>query len=85
MVAEPPLHHAVGQFDRRVQSLGILEFWPVEQDIGPLFERREIVAGEGVDMRGRPKFDVSGHVSGPPADESVDLAMMTFCTSDAPS
>jgi hypothetical protein len=64
VVAKPALNHAVCQLDRGVQSLGILEFGPVEQEIRPLVERREIVAGEGVDVRGRPKLDVSSHVSG---------------------
>jgi hypothetical protein len=62
VVPESTLDHTVGQFDRSVQSLGVLEFGPVEQHIGPLIERREIVAGEGVDVRGRPKFDVLSHV-----------------------
>ncbi|MGA9195155.1 MAG: hypothetical protein WB037_08700 [Pseudolabrys sp.] len=64
MVAETALDHAVRQFDRDVQALGILKFRPVEQNVRPLIERRKIVAGEGIDMCGWAKLDVSCHVSG---------------------
>ena len=63
VVAETALDHAVRQFDGDVQTLGILKFRAIEQDVRPLIERREIVAGEGIDMRGRAKLDVSSHVS----------------------
>ena len=84
MVAEAPLDHAVGQFDRGVEALGILEFRAIQQDVRPLIERREIVAREGIDVCGRTELDVSSHVT-PAAAESTERAMMIFWTSDAPS
>ena len=84
-VAETALDHAVRQFDGGVQALGILKFRPIEQDVRPLIERRKIVAGEGIDMRGRAKLDVSLSCQRPAADESTDRAMMIFWTSEAPS
>ena len=68
-VAEAALDVAVGQFDRGVQVFRILEFRPVEDEVGPLIERRKIVAREGVDMRGRTelwRFSWRCHVSAPP-------------------
>ena len=55
VVAEAALDHAVGQLDRGVELLGIVE--AVEQEVRPLLERRKIVAGERVDMGGRPEHD----------------------------
>ena len=53
VVAEALLDHAVGQLDGGVEVLGILELRPVEQQVGPLLGRRQIVAREGVDVAGR--------------------------------
>ena len=52
-VAKAALDHAVGQFDRGVEMFRILEFRPVEQKLRPLLERRQVVARERIDMRGR--------------------------------
>jgi hypothetical protein len=51
VVAEPLAHHGVGEFDCGVQSLRIGE--AVERQIGPLVCRRQAVAGEGIDVRGK--------------------------------
>ena len=51
VVAHPLVDDPVGELDRGVEVLGILE--PVEQQVGPLGERREIVAGERVDVATR--------------------------------
>ena len=50
MVAEAALDHAVGQFDRGVEIFGIVE--ALEQKVRPVGRRRQIVAGESVDMGG---------------------------------
>ena len=52
VVAEALLDHAVGQLHGGVEVLGILELGPVEQEVGPLLGRREVVAREGVDVGG---------------------------------
>ena len=64
VVAEAALDVAVGQFDRGVEVIGILEFRPVEQDFRPQIERRKIVARKRIDMRGGAEFDVR-HVIAP--------------------
>ena len=51
VVAEALLHHPVGQLDGGVEVFGILELRPVQQQVGPLLGRRQVVAREGVDVR----------------------------------
>ncbi len=51
VVAEALLDHAIGQLDRGVEVFGILELRPVQQQVGPLLGRRQIVARERVDVR----------------------------------
>jgi hypothetical protein len=52
VVTEPLLDHAVGQFDGDIQVRRILKLRPIEQQIGPLVEGRQIVASEGVSVSG---------------------------------
>ena len=85
VVAKAFLDHAVGQFDADIEPLRILEFRPVEQKVGPLIERRQVVAREGVDMRGRAEGDFIAHGAAPEISDRTARAMMTFWTSDAPS
>jgi hypothetical protein len=54
VVAEALLDQPIGQLDRGVEMLGVVE--TVEQELGPLVERREIVTRERVDMSGRPEL-----------------------------
>ena len=54
VVAEALLDQAVGQLDGGVEVLGIVE--AVEQEIRPLVGRRQIVAGERVDVCGRAEL-----------------------------
>ena len=54
VVAESLLDQAVGQLDRGVEVLGVVE--AVEQELRPLVERREMVAGERVDVCSRAEL-----------------------------
>ncbi|GAA0635675.1 hypothetical protein GCM10009535_09690 [Streptomyces thermocarboxydovorans] len=40
------------QFGGAVEPFGVLQLRQVEAELGPLFRWREVVAGEGVDVRG---------------------------------
>jgi hypothetical protein len=51
MIAEPFLDHAVCQFDRDVQVLRVLELRPVEQQVGPLIDGRQMVPRKRVNVR----------------------------------
>ena len=84
VVAETLLDHAVGELDTGVEALGVLEFRTIEQNVRPLIGRRQVVAREGVDMRGRTEVDRSAHADAPISDRTL-RAMTTFCTSEAPS
>ena len=61
-VTEPVFHHPVGQFDRRVQGLGIVD--PVQQQLGPQLGRRQVVPGKCVGVRGRVELRIRH--GGPP-------------------
>ena len=54
VVAESLLDESVGELDGGVEVLGIVE--AVEQELRPLVERREMVAGERVDVRRRAEL-----------------------------
>ena len=54
VVAEALFDQSVGQLDRGVEVLGIVE--AVEQEVRPLVDRRKIVAGKRVDMCGRAEL-----------------------------
>jgi hypothetical protein len=58
VVTEAALHHPVGELDRHVEVLGILE--PVEVQLGPLVERRQVFPGEGVDVAAGAQAAVHG-------------------------
>ncbi len=58
----PVARPAVQQFGGAVQPLGVAQLRQVEAELGPLVRRREMVAGEGVDVRGEPWT----HVDAPP-------------------
>ena len=51
VVAEAALDHPIRQFDRRVEMIGIGE--AIEQEVGLLVLRREIVARERIDVSTR--------------------------------
>jgi hypothetical protein len=50
MVAKAALNHAVGQLDRGVHGIWIVE--PLQPKVGPLIGRRQVVARERVSMSG---------------------------------
>jgi hypothetical protein len=52
VVTEPLLDHAVRQFDGDVQVWRIVKLRPIQQQLGPLVNRRKIVASEGVSVSG---------------------------------
>ncbi len=72
MIAEAACHHAVGQFDGRVQLLGIVETG--QQHLGPLLRRRKIVPCESIDV-GRMAEQGPSHNHAP---ASICRAIMTF-------
>ena len=81
VIAETLLDQAIGQLDRGVEVLGVVE--AVEQQLGPFVERRQVVARERVDVCGRPQRD--GH-SGTTAVASISTfarcsTNATTCTS----
>jgi hypothetical protein len=64
MVAEPFLDHAVRQFNGDVEVLRILKLRPVEQQIGPLVERRQMVPRKRIQVRRRTqRFDSTLHLA----------------------
>ena len=48
-----PFHHGVEELDRAVETLRVLDLWHVEAQHRPLLLGRQVVAAEGVDVRGR--------------------------------
>ncbi len=80
---------ALRQLDGDVQVVGVLILRLLQQQIGPLLRRRQMVAGESVFMCAG-----SEHIAcllsaltrrGAPQCASASRAIITFCTSDAPS
>ena len=64
VIAEPFLDHAVGQFDGGVQVLRIVKLRAIEQQIGPLIERRQVVARKGIHVSRRTqRRSTSRHVT----------------------
>ena len=58
VIAKTIFDQAVGQLVSGVDVVRILKFRTVEQDVGPLLERRQVVARERVDMRGWAERDL---------------------------
>src|SRR5450631_4885983 len=54
-IAVTSLHQAVGQFNCDIELFRILELGPIQNEIRPLIEWREVIAREGIDVRGRSK------------------------------
>ncbi len=73
----PAGDHLVEQLDRAVHARRVLELRQLEEDLRQLVRRREVVPREAVDV-GRMR-----HARGQPF--SVSRAMISFCTSVAPS
>jgi hypothetical protein len=48
VVAETALHHAIGELDRDIEVLGVVE--PVQHQLRPELGGRQVVAGEAVDV-----------------------------------
>ena len=70
---------AAQQLGPRVQAIGIGQFGAVEDPVGLLFRRRQMVQHEPVEMR------AAGHQVPPAIAASACRAMTIFCTSEAPS
>ena len=77
-VAKAPLHHGVRQLDARVQMIRVVK--PIQQEIRPLFQRRQRVAGECVGMCGCAQFHDLPSIA-----IMACRAITTRCTSLAPS
>jgi hypothetical protein len=75
-VAPAARHGGIQQFHRAVQPVGILHLRDVIDQGRPLVARRQMIVGEGIDMGG------DGHAV---ASFKSERAMMSCCTSDAPS
>jgi hypothetical protein len=73
---------AVEQFGGGVQARRILQLGQVEAQFGPEFGRRQAVAGEGVDVGGGHDVLVLLELA---QCFIVSRAMISFCTSVAPS
>src|SRR5436190_1574303 len=71
MVAEPLLDHAVGQFNGDVDVLRILKLRPVEQQIGPLVGRRQMISRKGVHVRARAQRRSADHRHSFPETKSL--------------
>jgi len=52
-VTEAARHHAIGQFNARVQLFGVTK--TVQRNLRPQVRRRQVVARERIDMRGTPE------------------------------
>ena len=65
--------------DGGVQALRIAELRQLEDELGPLLARRQVVARERVDVRG------PGHDEPPSVAASTSRPTISFCTSVAPS
>ena len=74
VVAEAALDHAVGELGADIQAFRIVE--AVEQKFRPRLRRRQMIAGERIEMSRDPKHYFSPRVC---------RAITTFCTSEAPS
>ncbi len=78
-LAPAALDRAIEQRRRAVQALRILQLRQLEDELGPLLPRRQVVPGERVEMR-----RVS-HRLLPFQRRRISRATISFCTSVAPS
>ena len=73
-VAKAALDHAVGQLDRGVHVLWIIE--PLQPKVGPLIGRRQVVARETVKMSGGTE-----HGFAPPTGAASEALALRICQS----
>ena len=55
-VGAESLDHVVQQLGRAVQPVGVVQLGQVEEELGPLVRRRQVVAAERVDVGGRAQL-----------------------------